>query len=55
VDSELIAQMKKRGTYYVSTFTVDESAFVLAIIGDARRSLSRRRALAGISATVPQS
>ena len=30
VDSELIAQMKKRGTYYVSTFTVDESAFVLA-------------------------
>jgi imidazolonepropionase-like amidohydrolase len=30
VDSELVAQMKKRGTYYVSTFTVDESAFVLA-------------------------
>ncbi|HXO16042.1 MAG TPA: amidohydrolase family protein [Steroidobacteraceae bacterium] len=30
VDKELVAQMKKRGTYYVSTFTVDESAFVLA-------------------------
>src|SRR6266404_5678770 len=30
VDRELVAQMKKRGTYYVSTFTVDESAFVLA-------------------------
>jgi len=30
VDREIVALMKKRGTYYVSTFTVDESAFVLA-------------------------
>jgi len=30
VDREIVALMKKRGTHYVSTFTVDESAFVLA-------------------------
>jgi len=38
--------MKKRGTYYVSTFTVDESVRARRSSGDARRSLSRRRALA---------
>ena len=30
VDAGLIAGMKKHGTFYVSTFTVDESAFVFA-------------------------
>jgi imidazolonepropionase-like amidohydrolase len=30
VDSELIGLMKAKGTYYVPTFTVDESAFVFA-------------------------
>jgi imidazolonepropionase-like amidohydrolase len=30
VDAELAALMKKRGTFYVSTFTVDESAFAFA-------------------------
>jgi len=30
VDDELIRMMKTKGTFYVSTFTVDESAFVFA-------------------------
>jgi imidazolonepropionase-like amidohydrolase len=30
VDDELIKSMKAKGTFYVSTFTVDESAFVFA-------------------------
>jgi imidazolonepropionase-like amidohydrolase len=30
VDAELIKMMKAKGTYYVPTFTVDESAFVFA-------------------------
>jgi imidazolonepropionase-like amidohydrolase len=30
VDDELIRMMKEKGTFYVSTFTVDESAFVFA-------------------------
>jgi imidazolonepropionase-like amidohydrolase len=30
VDAELVELMKKRGTFYVSTFTVDESSFAFA-------------------------
>ena len=30
VDDELVNLMKKKGTYYVSTFTVDESSFIFA-------------------------